>query len=181
MVRVGNGGLLRGLLLSCGLVFAGSACVGKSCTLIGCSNSANIDIGRDGAWQDGAYTLELSLDGEGRRCSFIVPDDLPPYGRGAGLDCGEGVDATIWQRSTCSSTVSRDGNSGSGACTPIPNEYEIALELSGNPKTIAITLARDGTALLSDSRAPKYERDYPNGPDCDEGCTQGGYALSFED
>jgi hypothetical protein len=106
---------------------------------------------------------------------------LLPDGRGARLACGEGVDATISPRSTCSSTVSQDGNSGSGSCTPIPNEYEIALEVSGNPKTIAITLARDGTALLSDSRKPKYERWYPNGPDCDEGCTQGGYALRFED
>jgi hypothetical protein len=53
--------------------------------------------------------------------------------------------------------------------------------LDGNPKTIKVTLTRDERTLLSDTRSPKYERSYPNGSDCDEGCSQGGYELTFED
>lgn len=184
MVRLGSGIVVRGiraLLLSSGLAFAGNACIGQVCTLIDCSNAAYIDIGRAGAWQDGSYALDISMEDEQRSCNFAVPDDLPAAGLLAMLDCGEGVFALLGQRQNCTSTTSNDGNSASGSCTPIPDEYELTLELTGNPKTISITLARDGTTLLSDSRTPKYERDYPNGPDCDEGCSQASYPLSFED
>lgn len=167
--------------MSGGLAFAGNACLGQTCTLIGCSNAAYIDIGREGAWHDGSYALELSFDDEQRSCAFVVPDDLPSGGRLLPLDCGDGVDALLRQRSKCTSTSSNNGNDGSGSCSPIPDEYEISLELMGNPKTVGIMLSRDGDVILSDSRAPKYERDYPNGSDCDEGCTQAGYQLSFED
>lgn len=170
--------MLRALLLSAGLACAGNAC---TCTLIDCSNAAYVDIGREGAWQDGSYTLEVSLDDEQRRCDFVVPDDLPAKDRSVSLDCGDGIDAQLGHPSKCTSTSSNDGNSGSGSCTPIPDEHEISLELRGNPKTVSITLSRDGAVILSDSRAPKYERDYPNGSDCDEGCRQAGYELSFED
>lgn len=135
MVRVGK---WLGLWLCGGLAVVNHACIGQSCTLIGCSDSANVEIERAGAWQEGEYTLELALDGEQHSCSFVVPDDLPADGAGAPLDCGEGVDAVVWQRSMCSSIVSQDGNSGSGVCTPIPGEHQIALELNGNPKTIEI-------------------------------------------
>ena len=181
MVRVGRGmvtRVFRAFLVSGGLAFAGNACIGQVCTLIGCSNAAYIDIGRTDAWPDGAYSLELSMDDEQRSCDFVVPDDL---GRFVTLDCGEGVTAQLEQRTKCTSTTSSDGNSSSGSCTPIPDEYEISLELIGNPKTISVTLSRDGSTVLSDSRKPKYERDYPNGSDCDEGCSQASYKLSFED
>jgi hypothetical protein len=73
MVRVGK---WLGLWLSAGLAVGSHACIGQSCSLIGCSDSANVEIERDGAWQEGEYTLELALDGEPRSCSFAVPDDL---------------------------------------------------------------------------------------------------------
>jgi len=144
--------------------------------MIGCSNAIYIDIVHDGVWQEGSYTLELSFDGQERSCDFVVPDDLPTEGRLASLDCGDGVRALLEPR--CTLMV---GNSGSGACTPIPDEYGLFLELQGNPKSSSVGLTRDGATILSDSRAPKYERKYPNGPDCDDGCSQGGYALTFED
>lgn len=184
MARVGNGNasrVVRALLSIGGLAFAGNACIGQTCTLIDCSNAAHIEVRREGPWQDGSYTLELSFDDEQRRCDFVVPDDLPSAGSLASLDCGDGVDALLGQRRKCTSTSSTDGNSGSGSCTPIPDEYEVSLALTGNPKTVNVALSRDGAIILSDSRAPKYERDYPNGSDCDEGCTQAGYALTFED
>ncbi len=184
MVRLGSGILakvIRTLLLSGGLAFAASACIGQTCTLIGCSSAAYVNIGRAGAWQAGSYALDLSMDDEQRHCDFAVPDDLPPAGLLVPLDCGAGVSALLGQRSKCTSTTSSDGNSSSGSCTPIPDEYELTLELMGNPKTVSITLSRDGSTVLSDSRKPKYERDYPNGPDCDQGCSQASYQLTFED
>ena len=187
MVHGGSGAIvraLRALILGGGLALAGNACV---CTLEDCSNAAYVDIVHDGAWQDGSYTLELSLDGEERSCDFVLPDDLPATGHLAALDCGddgdggEDVSALLGRRTKCTSTSSADGNSSSGSCTPIPDEYEISLELAANPKSVSITLTRDGATVLSDSRAPKYGRIYPNGSDCDEGCAQASYELSFED
>ena len=184
MARNGKGAVkfVRAFLVSAGLGLAVSACLGQTCTLIACSNAVYVNLTRDGAWPDGAYTLELSFDEELRACEFSVPADLPPGGRLAALDCGaEGVEALLRQRSTCTSTVSNDGNSGSGSCTPIPDQYELSLEIIGNPTSVGVTLSRDGKILLDDTRKPKYEHDYPNGSDCDEGCTQAGYSLKFED
>jgi hypothetical protein len=84
-------------------------------------------------------------------------------------------------RTECTSTTSKDGHSGSGSCTLIADEYELTLELPENPKTVSIQLARYGATLLSDTREPRYERYYPNGAHCGEGCTSAGYDLSFED
>jgi len=172
---------LRVLCLGAGLAFAGNACLGQTCTLVGCSDGAYIDVGREGAWREGSYTLEFSIDGEPHSCDFVVPDALPSRGQATLLDCGEGSEVELWQSLTCTSVVSHDGNSGSGSCTPIADEYQLSLELQGNPKTVSISLSRDGQPLLSDSRDPKYEPSYPNGPDCGEGCRQGGYDLIFED
>ena len=101
--------MIRALLLSVGLAFAGNACLGQVCTSEGCSNAAYIDIKREGAWQDGSYTLEPSLDDDQRSCAFVVPDDLPAKGHGFSLDCGDGIDVQLRQRSKCTSTTSNDG------------------------------------------------------------------------
>jgi hypothetical protein len=173
----------RLLLTALGLVLAGNACIGGVCTLEGCDSAAYVEIRREGAWWEGTYTLELVVDdAEPRSATFVVPDDLPEGGWSKGIAFGDDqVRASLSQRSMCSSTHSPDGNSGSGSCTPIPDEYDVSLELAGNPKTIGITLTRDDQTLLADERSPKYERNYPNGSDCDEGCSQGSYELTFED
>lgn len=177
------GGAARVLLAGLGLALVGNACIGQVCTLVGCSNAALVQIERDGAWQEGAYTLELVMDDdEARSATFVLPDDLPAQGWTSSIDFGDdGVYATLQQTQTCTSMVSKDGNSGSGTCTPIPDAYELGLEIEGNPKTIKVTLKRDERTLLSDTRSPKYERSYPNGSDCDDGCSQGSYELTFED
>lgn len=177
------GRVARALLAAVGLLLAGNACIGGVCTLEDCSNAAWVQIGRDGAWQEGTYTLEISLeDQEPLITTFVVPDDLPPETQSRLVDFGDDrVRATFSQRRECTSTGSQDGNSDSGTCTPIPDAYELELELVGNPKTVGVTLTRDEQTLLSDTRSPKYERDYPNGSNCDEGCSAASYELTFED
>ena len=109
----------RGLLAALVLTLAGM-CIGCVCTLKDCPNAALVQLGREGAWRDGTYTLELVLDDdETRSATFVVPDDLPSEGRSGHIDFGDDrVYASLWQRRECASTKSKDGNSGSGTCTP---------------------------------------------------------------
>lgn len=166
------------LLLSAG---AQSACLGQSCTLVGCENQLLVRVTPEQAWKEGTYELQLTRDDLTTNCSFALPDDLPGQGRVKPLDCGSDAAVDVQQLLTCTSMTSKDGNSGSGSCVPVPDRYQLTLELAGNPRQVTLTLARDGEAVLDDSRAPHYSRAYPNGSECDDGCTQGGFDLTFED
>jgi hypothetical protein len=140
-----------------------------------------LNVTREQAWTDGTYELELTRDEVTTTCSFVLPDNLPKSGRSTSIDCGSDARVNLEQVATCTTMTSKDGNSGSGSCVPVPDRYQLSLDLAGNPRKVTLALARDGDVVLSDSRAPHYSRFYPNGSDCDEGCSQGSYDLTFED
>jgi hypothetical protein len=152
---------------------------GKACTLIGCSDQLSVRLKTEDSWPDGQYTLDLRVEDSVERCVFTAPDDLPQNGALTQLACGTRVQAMIWPRTTCVTANHPDG-SASNSCQPIPGQFEISLQVAGNPKRFGVELWRDDQSLASDTRQPQYERTYPNGPDCGEGCSQTGYELSFE-
>jgi len=163
-------------------VLNGAACnlVGHDCTDIGCAGGVFVNLSpAGGVWQDGEYSLEIALDEREETCAFRIPDDLPASGSVSSLSCGQRISAQLVQRSTCEET--RDRNSISQSCTPIPNQYELSLSAYTEPTTISLELARDGIVILNDSRTLAYQQSQPNGPGCGPVCRQAQLELSLDD
>lgn len=153
--------------------------LGKACTDVGCLDGVWVTAApASGEWPAGDYELELTLDGSTQKCGFHLPDDLPTAGRVTTLDCGQGIQAGLEQRSECHETTS--GNAVSQSCTPLPDQYELRFSLQSKPKSLGIALSRDGNVFFNDSVAPSYQISEPNGPECGPTCRQAHVDLTLE-
>lgn len=144
------------------LLQSGTACDDThSCTLVGCVNGVSVTLGTgSGAWQEGEYAVELSLDDEQVSCAFAVPEDSPVTGSSTTLDCGPGITALLMSR-------------GSTA-----NDFDVQLSSYSEPKTLTVSLSHDGAEILSSSPPVVYIESQPNGPDCEPVCRQARVELT---
>jgi hypothetical protein len=118
---------------------------------------------------DGDYTLRVNLDDGNYTCTLSAPDDLPDSG-GHRLRCDTELrDSTIMARISCEL----------GVCDP-RDGFELSFWNAGHPETIAVTLERDGTPLMSEERTLEYRQVYPNGAGCDSGCRSGSAKFQVE-
>ena len=70
-------------------VLNGTACeIGHSCTDIGCGSHVSATLTpQSGTWQEGRYTLVVTMDGRKQECTLQIPNDSP-----TGYEsCGGGV------------------------------------------------------------------------------------------
>jgi hypothetical protein len=144
--------------LALGLASCSSDPEPRACTAIGCIGGAYVSV-VTGELADGDYRLRVDLDGSNYDCSLSAPDDLPDSG-GQRLRCdAELRDSTIMARISCEL----------GVCDP-RDGFELSFRNAGYPETIAVTLERDATPLMSEERTLEDQQVYPNGAGCDAGC-----------
>lgn len=171
------GRLTWGVLFSA-LALAGCEVVGGGvCTLVGCSDGVHGTVAPEsGVWEEGEYRLEVVPDGAKSTCQFAVPADLPKSGTITTLDCGSAATATLWARTEC--TTTQHGDAVSHTCDPLPDQYELQVDIDGTPSKLAVRLTRGSDTVLDDSRTLSYEETSPNGPECGPTCRQAGFELS---
>ena len=158
----------------------GAACeLGHSCTEVGCADSVSLRVtSPNQPWPDGVYQLEVALDDVTGGCAFTLPDDLPVSGSVTSIPCLEGAELGIQQRYEC--TTRREGDAVSQSCAPVPDRYELTLSAYATPEQLTLSLARDGTRILDETRELTYATTRPNGPDCSPECRQADVELTLD-
>jgi hypothetical protein len=166
MVRV-----LSLLAVAVSLGVAGSCSGPTVCSDVGCNDEASFTIRAPGGhWDDGAYSLQVTFGHDAYDCTFTLPDALPSTGSSQGLDCTPTLQAYFTPEVDCEDH--RNGNDVSEVCTPIADQYYLQASRDGTPAKLAVTLQRDDTTLLDETRALSYSANEPNGPECGPTCRQ---------
>ncbi|HEX2672935.1 MAG TPA: hypothetical protein VHM25_18755 [Polyangiaceae bacterium] len=161
------------------LVVAGSCSEPTACTDVGCSDQASFTIRPPGShWDEGAYSLQVKFDDAVYSCSFTLPDALPGTGSWQALDCTPALQAYLTPEVDCEEH--KNGDSVSQVCTPIPDQYYLQASSTGTPATLAVTLQRDDTTLLEETRALSYRATQPNGPECGPTCQQASTDFTWQ-
>jgi hypothetical protein len=124
-------------------VLNGTACgIGHSCTDIGCGSGVSVTLTpQSGTWQEGQYTLDLTMDGRKQECTLRIPNDSPT----GHVSCGGGV------RMEFTSNV---------------DDFVLRVLVDSAPKSLGLSLSRDGTVILAESPTLTYQESHPNGADC---------------
>ncbi|HEY5922542.1 MAG TPA: hypothetical protein VIV11_12765 [Kofleriaceae bacterium] len=140
-------------------VLAGPSCIGPfgGCTLIGCGPIASVDIPdlTDESQLSGA-TIELCIE---QRCvTGVVPaaPDMVGSGQYQPLSGDFLADVIVWRTE-------------SGVRVVVELSHADALE---NGDVYSATISANGTTLTAHTWTARYERTYPNGRGCDDGCVQ---------
>lgn len=149
-----------------------------ACTQIGCMDSLFVELkSPNAAWAQGSYQLALTMDGKDITCGFALPKDLPQAGHVGEIVCTQRSDADkdfvrlmINQEMVCTEQVTEQAVSST--CEPVPERYALQLHIPETPKTLSLSLTRDGQALLSRTYEPAYQESRPNGPQCEPLCRQ---------
>lgn len=136
------------LLLSC----AGTSPSGGGCTEMGCGPGFSINFQRQGAWEPGAYTVKVTVDGAPFTCSATIPlsCDAPSA-------CPEDAPFVL----------------GLSGCALEPSQHSllgIELKQGTAPASIQVDVAQDGKELGTGTFTPTYTTSQPNGPDCEPVC-----------
>ena len=145
--------------------------LGHGCTEIGCGDALSLSFETaDGHWPDGDYRVELEFAGESEVCTFKLPDALPTETAGAAQVCEPSPRGFFSPKSTCTETRTKDAVSES--CTPLPDQWTLALYRDGTPETVSVRVTRDDQEVASLSQTVDYRENRPNGPDCEPVCRQ---------
>jgi len=154
--------------------------LGRSCTEIGCVDQLSLTFrAPDNRWREGAYRIELELEGEALQCAFSVPAALPAQLGSVGqVECGRGASAYFSAETLCTETRTRDAVSHS--CTPRAGEWTLQLSRSGTPARLEVRVTRDEQEVASLSETVKYRENRPNGPDCEPLCRQAQLEIAVE-
>lgn len=131
---------------------------GSKCTKIGCHDQFVIGFTHE-RWDEGAYTIDLSVDGYDVECSFDFP--FPTVSPEV---CPDGAGVVFW--------AYREEED-----QPFEPRGIIVL---GEPHEVSISMSIDGEPLVSESFEVGDRRTYPNGPACDEGCLDEQAELDFD-
>jgi hypothetical protein len=125
---------------------------GSSCTLIGCDGGLRIDFTRS-AWPAGNYSVFVVMDANQQAlCQVKLP--MSPT-ESAGICNAEDVLLAT-----------------SGQMLPANQQSILGVRINGVPKTVNVTIKRDGQTELAADVTPTYVTSQPNGPGCEPTCTQ---------
>jgi hypothetical protein len=127
----------------------------------------------DGTLPSGPQTLSATVNGTTTTCSFTLP--LATSGGAGPVACPGGLQLAIQATESCTST-----NNGQGStlrCTPIAGQFHELLTFMGAPGMVHVTQTSGGATLVDQTVTPSYKKTYPNGPDCDPGCSQASVSL----
>jgi hypothetical protein len=143
-----------------------SSCGGKGCTLIACGNTFTINFVRQSSWQAGTWDIVLE-ESDARVGSCTI--ELPESTSSSGTSCSGELRVD----------VSSDGSRIDFVYTY--NDFTVGLT---NPegsftRTVTLTIRRNGEQVTQSALEPDFERYYPNGPHCGEGCWQATVQYAF--
>jgi hypothetical protein len=120
------------------------------------------------AWTAGTYSVALSIAGTAGQCSLQMPD--PPPAGGVHGNCGSNGNTLDLIAVNLCRTLPCNGVGGVGcvsmSCTPIPGRFQMKLGVQGTPAQVGLALSLDGSAVMSETIAPKFTTTEPNGMGC---------------
>jgi len=142
------------------------SCGGKGCTLIACANGLSINFVRQSSWQAGTWDIVLEeSDARVGSCMIELPESTSSSG------------------TSCSGELRVDVSSDGSRIDSVYTYYDFTVGLT-NPedsfsRTVTLTIRRSGEKVTQSTLEPNFERYYPNGPDCGEGCWQATVQYAF--
>jgi hypothetical protein len=167
-------------LIAGALLASGCDSLTKSCTLIGCNDGMQLTLRTaDDRWADGAYTLDVTIDGEAHACAFSVPEDIPEQeGRIVDLACDSDLTIQLVPKTEC--TEMTRGDAVSQSCEWIEDAWLLQGGVQGMVENLSVRVRRDDATLLDRTLEPEYVESRPNGPDCEPLCRQATVELTIE-
>jgi hypothetical protein len=138
---------------------AGCGLTAHACTEIGCADGLDVDFQTaSGTWPAGSYQIDLTADGATITCTTTLPfaSATNPAGSCTSADVIMGL---------------------SGSAQPAAQHAISGLHFNTTPKSVKVTISRDGAMVASGDFTPAYETSMPNGPDCEPTCTNAGATL----
>lgn len=153
---------MRSLVLFGIAIFSWGCTVGApqspaGCTEIGCVSGFRVTLSAS-SWKAGKYDVVVVADGVTTTCSASLPLTSTST-----ADCtGPGVQLGL-----------------SGSMLPAAQQSLSEIALTATPKSVKITVSRDGAELATKSFTPAYTTARPNGPDCEPVCTSASDTLAL--
>ena len=124
------------------------------CTAIGCGPPLSVEL-RATDWVAGEYVVSIETSVRTFECRFTRGS------AGAGGQAGAPADIPGLVRNC--DQVSGDP---SQYAPEFWGDEDVTIDLEQHYKQLRILVRRDGAPLLDEELTPKYEKYYPNGPDC---------------
>ena len=125
--------------------------VPQACNEMGCADGLVISLSPDAGWAPGQYRFTIVTDGETTVCEGALP--LPPCEQPA---------------LRCTGSAAIIGESG---CAIDPAAHGFSdIQISSKPKSVTLTIERDGQPIANQTLTPTYQRSQPNGPGCPPVC-----------
>jgi hypothetical protein len=141
------------LVLPLVATLAGCSLIGHACTEVGCDSGLAVEFQKaSGPWPAGSYQVAITADGATITCSTTLPftSASSPAGSCTSSDVTLGL---------------------SGSALPAAQQAISGLQFTTTPKSVKVTISRDGMQVASGDLTPAYETIMPNGPDCEPTCT----------
>ena len=174
---------MRSCLIGIGMIaafaaFVESSCMTKACTLVGCSDSFTATAKRaDGTFPVGMHRIEIVADGVTQVCTFTFAGTIPDSAWMVAT-CSSGAVVMVRNAETCTET--RNGNSVSYRCDPIPGQFVETITLASTPAQVHVWQYVDDAAILDAAAAPSYADYFPNGPECGGACRQASASWTLQ-
>ena len=156
--------------LALGLTAAGCSSAPLECTLVSCQDQVSIRLKTAGrTWPNGAYTFSLRTDSIDTTCSFRLPDDSAMRrGSGIAVTCTPHLSFRI-ELKAC--TLACDAGPCVLGCDPA-GPLDVEALVRDTPRSVHLSLERDGQPLVVQDVKPAYEDFFPNGRACGGECRQ---------
>jgi len=163
-----------------GLVSSCSAFESHDCMDIGCTDALALSLRiADGTWDEGQY--ELVIDGDfspgPTTCRFRVPDDIPAARSATEIDCSGSLSFSLGQDEDCTNPLMKPANQE--PCVPLPGQFVVSGGIEAAPKTLTLSLTRDGSSIVSRTVRPTYKQNRPAGPGCGSVCEQAHESITL--
>lgn len=132
-----------------------------ACTMMGCMDGLMLQTNPGYVWKKGAYRFTFEAEGKTETCTGSLP--LRDCDSGSSLNC-----TATWMQIT-----------ESGCALPEENQGFGDIWINGWPKSVAVTITRDGEQIAASVFTPQYRSAQPNGAHCGPSCCQATAPLSL--
>jgi len=157
------------------LVAPEPACLGHSCSEVGCQDQFSVVLqAATASLPEGTHRIDVMADGTALSCTFEFPSEAQP-GVTTLAQCSPGLLLFVGPAQKCTEISNADIRGLQ--CVPIPEQTQEALQIPGTPSQVSITQTVNGTIILQTQATPIYKASRPNGPDCEPLCHQATLTL----